>query len=131
MMCPSRRKRIGQPEAMNKKTTSGTAPVHQWRKRCQRFPHLFASLAGNVAEQRQAERWEAEAIAILVCDFQALNARAKALRSIVELRECTVRQVAMFFELEADVVVAALSLLPEAQAPVVQPVALPALVKAA
>ena len=123
---------------MNKKTPSGAAPVQPWRKRCDRFPNLFAPLSGSAAEQRRAERWEAEAIAILVCDFQPLSLRAAALRSIVELRECTVRQVAMYFELDAEVVIAALSLVPAAAQPVIQPLApviqplnLPALVKAA
>ncbi len=116
---------------MNKKTTSGAAPVHPWRKRCERFPNLFAPLSGSAAEQRRAERWEADAIAVLVCDFQPLALRAAALRSIVELRECTVRQVAMYFELDADVVIAALSLVPGAAQPVVRPALLPALVKAA
>ena len=81
---------------------------------------------------RHAERWEAEAIAVLVCDFQSLVARAEALRSIVELRECTVRQVAMFFEVDSDVVVAAISLIPRAEVAAIKPLpALPALVKAA
>jgi hypothetical protein len=129
--------------AMNKKTPSGAAPVQPWRKRCERFPNLFAPLGGSAAEQRRAERWEADAIAIVVCDLQPLAVRAEALRSIVELRECTVRQVAMFFELEADVAIAALSLVPEAAkvqpaapaiqpaTPVIQSAMLPALVKAA
>jgi hypothetical protein len=123
---------------MNKKAHSGAAPVHSWRKRCDRFPNLFASLVGGDAERRRAERWEAEAIAILVCDFQPLSLRAAALRSIVELRECTVRQVAMYFELDAEVVIAALSLVPAAAQSVIQPLTpviqsanLPALVKAA
>jgi len=110
---------------MNKKTHSGAAPVHPWRKRCERFPQLFAPLSGSAPEQRRTERWEADMIAILVCDFQPLHLRAAALRSIVELRECTVRQVAMFFELDAEVAIAALSLVPAAAKPLVQPLGLP------
>ena len=106
--------------AMNKKTNSGAAPIQPWRKRCQRFPNLFSSLTGTAAEQRRAERVEAEAVSVLVCDFQPLAERAAALRRIVELRECTVRQVAMFFEVEAEVVVAALSLLPATAATAIE-----------
>lgn len=117
---------------MNKKTNSGVAPVSQWRKRCQRSPHLFAPLSGSTADMRHAERSEAEAIAVLVCDFQPLTARAEALRWIVELRECTVRQVAMFFEVDSDVIVAALSLIPSVMDAALQPLeSVPALVKAA
>ena len=115
---------------MQKKTSAGTAPVLPWRNHCESAPHLFAPLAGTSQQRRSAERWEADAIARLSCDFEATETRAAALRSICELRECTVRQAAMFFEVESEIVVMAISLLPAAAIcmPAIQ---LPALVKAA
>ena len=116
---------------MQKKTTAGTAPVTPWRNHCERAPHLFAPLSGTHLQRRRAERWEADAIARLACDFEATEVRAAALRSICELRECTVRQAAMFFEVDSEIVVAAISLLPEAAAVRVPAIVQPALVKAA
>lgn len=111
---------------MQKKSIAGKTPVTPWRTHCERAPRLFASLTGTQAQQRRAERWEAEAIARLTCDFESTDVRAVALRSIAELRECTVRQVAMFFDVEGVIVVAAISLLPEPA-----PISVPALVTTA
>lgn len=116
---------------MQKKTIAGTTPVTPWRTHCERAPHLFAPLTGSHVQTRRAERWEADAIARLTCDFELTDVRAVALRSIAELRECTVRQVAMFFDIEGEIVVAAISLLPEATAVSVPKLATTSLIKAA
>jgi hypothetical protein len=65
----------------------------------------------GIASAGHLERLEAQWIAELYCAEAPLAVRAAAFRSIVELRQCTARQVATFFEVDAAVVVRGLSLL--------------------
>jgi len=71
---------------------------------------------------RRSERFESQAISQLLCDFETLEARASALRLISALRDCSLRQVAMFFEIETEIVVTALMLQPDAVATVAVPI---------
>lgn len=70
---------------------------------------------------RRAERFESQAISQLLCDFENLEVRASALRLISALRDCSLRQVALFFDVETEVVVTALMLQPDAVATVAVP----------
>lgn len=110
---------------------AGHSPVKRWRAHCLRQPQLFASFVGTPSEQQRATRFESHAISRLICEFEAPEVRAIALRSIAELRECTVRQVAQFFAVEDAITVAALSLLPETVIAVSQPAPVHGLVRAA
>ncbi len=91
----------------------------RWRKHCAQSPQQFARLIGHQQQQRHAERWEADAIGRLICEFENLETRAVALRHIAELRDCGVRQVAVFFDIDSEIVVTAISLLPNFMSPTV------------
>lgn len=111
---------------------SVSAPASSWRTHCQKSGGEFARLQGPATQVRRAERFEAQAISQLLCDFETLEVRASALRLITALRDCSLRQVATFFEVETEIVVAALMLQPDAVATVAVPARTSvALVKAA
>ena len=99
------------------------SPAGSWRTHCQKSAGEFTRLEGPAAQVRRAERFEAQAISQLLCDFETTEVRASALRLIAALRDCGLRQVAMFFDVETDVVVAALMLQPDAVATVAVPAA--------
>ena len=109
-------------------------PVTEWRQFCRCSHQQSAARGGSPTTLRRAERAEERWIEQLVCEFERVDVRATALRCVAELRGCSVRLVATFFDVEPQIVVQALSLLP-----VEQPVAVPtsrakpqpALVKAA
>ena len=107
----------------NQQKFSVDSPASSWRTHCQKSAGEFVRLEGPAAQVRRAERFEAQAISQLLCDFETTEARASALRLIAELRDCGLRQVAMFFEVEVEVVVTALMLQPDAVATVSVPVA--------
>ncbi len=118
---------------MDTATTTGPSPVHQWRQLCRCSPELFVVPGGSSTAVRRVERAESRWIEQLVCEFGRLETRTTALRSLAELRGCSVRLVATFFEVEPPVVIRALSLLHVAR-PAVAPAghaAQTALVKAA
>jgi hypothetical protein len=110
---------------------AGNSPVKRWRAHCLRQPQTFAAFVGSPTQQQRAARFESHAISRLLCDFETLEVRAVALRSIAELRECSIRQVADFFAIEDAVTIAALSLLPDAMVVVAQPETRHGLVRAA
>lgn len=115
----------------NQKKFSVGSPASTWRTHCQQCGE-FARLDGPPAQVRRAERFEAQAISQLLCDFETIEVRAAALRQITALRDCGLRQVAMFFDIENEVVVAALMLQPDAVATIAVPGSVPVpLVKAA
>jgi len=94
---------------MESKTAVGDW-AHNWRIRCLRSPELFASLGGSPAARHLAEKSEDHLIGRIVSDAD-IATRAAAIRGLAELRKCSVRQVTVFFDVECEVVVAALSLL--------------------
>jgi hypothetical protein len=98
------------------------SPANSWRAHCQKSGGEFAPLNGPTAQVRRAERFESQAISQLLCDFETTEVRASALRLISALRDCSLRQVAMFFDIETEVVVTALMLQPDAVATVTVPV---------
>jgi len=94
-------------ETMN---PAGPSPAHQWQVHCRQIPSQDETL--SYAAMRRAQRVEERWIEELICQFDSIDVRAAALRSIAELRETSIRVVATFFEVEMEVVVRALSLLP-------------------
>ena len=98
------------------------SPASSWRAHCQKSGGEFASLNGPIAQVRRTERFESQAISQLLCDFETTEVRASALRLISALRDCSLRQVAMFFDIETEVVVTALMLQPDAVTTVAVPV---------
>ncbi len=116
----------------NQRKFSVNSLASSWRTHCQKSGGEFAQLAGPAAQVRRTERFEVQAISQLLCDFETTEVRASALRLISALRDCSLRQVAMFFEIEVEVVVMALMLQPDAVATVAVPI-MPseALIKAA
>ncbi len=116
----------------NQKKFSVSSLASSWRTHCQKSGGEFLRLDGPFAQVRRAERFEAQAISQLLCDFETTEIRAAALRLISALRNCSLRQVATFFAVETEIVVMALMLQPDAVATVAVPI-MPseALVKAA
>jgi hypothetical protein len=116
----------------NEQKFSIASPASSWRRHCQKTDGEFALFDGPAAQVRRAERFEAQAISQLLCDFEVTEVRASALRLIASLRDCSLRQVAMFFDVETEIVVTALMLQPDSIAAVAVPVAAhAALVRAA
>jgi hypothetical protein len=81
-----------------------------WQLLCAQQPEQFLPIAGSARIRRRVTAWEVEQIACLLSGRRSLPERAAALRSIVELRGCSVRQAALFFDATDEVVLAALSL---------------------
>lgn len=82
-----------------------------WRAWCEKSPEVFASFGAAPATRRRLERGEAEFIETLCSATAALDAKAVAFRSLMELRGCPARKVEAFFAIEPDVVIAAITLL--------------------
>lgn len=70
-----------------------------------------------LAQWRRAERFEEQQIELLTDRELSESQRALALRSIVELRGCSTREVAQFFAIESAVVIQSLMLLKANPAP--------------
>lgn len=116
----------------NEQSISKGTPASRWRSHCQKVAGGIAPLEGSAAQVRRAERFESQAISQVLCDFETIEVRASALRLLASLRDCSIRQVATFFEVETEVVVTALMLQPDSVVTVTVPAAMPiALVKAA
>jgi hypothetical protein len=85
--------------------------AHKWRTHCQQQPQRLLPLRGTVATRARIEHWEEQLIEQINRKDLPLATRAVALRRIIELRGCAVREAATFFGVEPQVVVMALSLL--------------------
>jgi len=97
---------------MNPTTAVSTSLVEQWRAHCEEHPRRFVAIRGTHAARRRTERWEEQLIEQFTSDDESIAQRAVALRSLIELRQATARDVATFFDVDPRVVVASLSLLP-------------------
>jgi hypothetical protein len=106
----------------NQKKFSLSSPASSWRTHCQKSGGEFDRLEGPAAQVRRAERFEAQAISQLLCDFETTEIRASALRLISALRNCSLREVATFFAVETEIVVTALMLQPDTLATVAVPI---------
>jgi hypothetical protein len=94
-----------------------------WRNHCQQQGLVPVS---SLAPHRTDE-FEQRLIEQLVDRSLSHHERAVALRSIVELRNCSTRAVAVFFAVESCVIVASLSLVKYSGVAAPQRLALPAL----
>ena len=106
---------------MEAKTAVLESPAEKWRAHCQQHPQRFLALRGAPAVRKRTERFEEQLIDQLCRDELPLANKAVAFRSIVELRGSTARDVAVFFDVNPQVVVLGLSLLelPVRRAPLV------------
>ncbi len=86
-----------------------------WRVFCRLNERRFASFGAAGPARRRLERLEARFVEQLCRDDLPTMTRAVALRSIVALRDCSVRDVSEYFSLAPQIIVAAMSLveLPE------------------
>jgi hypothetical protein len=100
---------------MNAQKASGVSRAERWRAHCEQIARRLGRFRGGAQAVRRVELLEAEMIECLCAIDLAVEARAVALRTIVELRDCTAREVATFFAIEPDVVIRGLSLLAEAR----------------
>ena len=116
----------------NHQKLSVGSPASSWRTHCQKSGSELARLEGPTSRVRRAERFESQTISQLLCDFETTEVRASALRLISALCDCSLRQVAAFFDIDTEIVVTALMLQPDAVETVAVPAIMPAaLVKAA
>lgn len=96
---------------MDAKTAVLETSAEKWRAHCERHPERFLPLRGTAAARRRIERWEAQHIDRLIRVDLPPAERAAAFRSIMNLRDSTGRDLAIFFAVDPQVVVLGLSLL--------------------
>ncbi len=96
---------------MDAEIVAGESPAQRWRTHCEQHGDRFLPLRGTSARCKRIEECEAEWIDQFGRPEVALTARAVAFRSIIELRGCSARDVGTFFNVDVQVIVAALSLL--------------------
>ncbi len=96
---------------MNAKIVLEKSPALDWRAFCQQQSHRIVAVGGAPLTRRRIERLEEQLIEQLLRDDLPVNVRAAAFRAIIGLRDCTARDLAMFFDVEPQVVVQGLSLL--------------------
>ena len=95
---------------MEVKLAAETSAAHHWRAHCLQYPERFLAPRGATGLRGELERWEEQLIGQLLDDGPALD-QAIALRQIVDLRGCTTREAARFFDVAPHIVVCSISLL--------------------
>jgi len=96
---------------MHASTTPEQPSAEEWRRHCQDRPAQFLPIRGGPSARVRIERWEERLIDELRSTELSLHERAVALRTIVALRGCTVRDAAHFLAADPRVVVASMSLI--------------------
>lgn len=97
---------------MNTTAAEIQATAKDWQVYCQRHPERFLAIPGSPMARKLVERWEEERVEQLHNQQLSTLERAIALRSIVELRYCTTRDVATFFAVPVEIVVCSMPLMP-------------------
>lgn len=96
---------------MDATNAEGRSSAERWRAHCQQHPGRFLAVHGAAARRKRVETCEAQWINQLGQADVPLLAQAVAFRSIMDLRDCAARDVATFFGVEPQVIVAGISLL--------------------